>query len=75
MPDGTVRRKFVYGKTEAEATRRMVDAQQRSERGLPVQASTKLADYLRLWLQDVAAVQLRLGRSRCTGGASSGTSR
>jgi len=57
--DGTIRRKFVYGKTGAEATRKMVDARKRSDLGLPADATTKLADYLAQWLRDVARPQLR----------------
>ena len=59
MPDGTTVRRYVYGRTEAEASRKMTEAQRRSQAGLPAEATSKLADYLAQWLAEVARPQLR----------------
>ena len=59
MPDGTTVRRYVYGRTEAEANRKMTEAQRRSQAGLPAESTTKLADYLAQWLAEVARPLLR----------------
>ncbi|ARQ67493.1 tyrosine-type recombinase/integrase [Streptomyces marincola] len=59
-PDGTRTRKFVYGKTRAEAADKLTEIQEKTRQGIPVATSSMaLEDYLTYWLKAVAAVRLK----------------
>lgn len=51
MPDGSRRRRPVYGKSEAEATRKLVQLQARSDQGIPAEATGWTVErFLVYWL-------------------------
>jgi integrase len=51
---GTRKRVYVYGRTRAEVHERLVEAQARASRGIPVPAqSWKLGPYLDYWLEQI----------------------
>ena len=59
-PDGTRTRKFVYGKTRAEAAEKLTEIQEKTRQGIPAATSAMpLGDYLTYWLRAVAAVRLK----------------
>ncbi|GAA4640430.1 hypothetical protein GCM10023196_105900 [Actinoallomurus vinaceus] len=52
--DGTYKRIQVYGKTRDEVHKKLVEAQQKSNRGIPVADKPwKLGEYLDYWLEHV----------------------
>ena len=54
MPDGSMRRRDFYGDSEAEARRKMVEAQARSNRGIPAEATGwTVGAFLAYWLEQV----------------------
>jgi len=57
--DGGYRRKPCYGSTEDEARDKMIEAQKRSDAGLPDESNVRLAEYLRQWLAEVVKPQVR----------------
>jgi len=56
-PDGRLRRRSVYGKTEAEIKRRLRELTRAAARGEVREQAPRVDDYLRFWLRDVAAVK------------------
>lgn len=59
-PDGTRSRKFVYGKTRAEAADKLTAMQEKTRQGIPAATSAMaLEEYLDYWLRAVAAVRLK----------------
>lgn len=56
MADGTRRRRVVYGQSEAEAARRLVQMQARSDQGIPAEATGwTLERFLNYWLDCIVA--------------------
>lgn len=53
-PDGTMRRRVVYGATEAEATNKLVQMQARSAQGIPAEATGWTVEkFLTYWLEHI----------------------
>lgn len=54
QPDGTFKRRTVYGKTEDEANRKLIQMQARSDQGIPAEATGwTLERFLTYWLEHV----------------------
>jgi Phage integrase, N-terminal SAM-like domain len=58
--DGTYKRVHMYGKTREEVHGKLVEAQQRSNRGVPVADKPwKLGEYLEYWLEHIVRPSVR----------------
>lgn len=60
MPDGTQRRRRVYGKTREEARKKLTEMLSRSDQGIPAADTTEsLGTYLAYWLEHVVRHKVR----------------
>lgn len=60
QPDGSIRRKQVYGRTAEEAREKRDDLARKARHGTPVPTRSRTtADYLTYWLREVASQKVR----------------